>query len=131
MWSSKRQTSASRSTAEAEVIAVASAVFGEAIPVLQLWETVLQRHVDLIIHEDSQATIQVVERGYSNKLRHITRTHKVNLGSLSDLLQEKGIKIQYVESAKQAADIFTKALETIKWPNAIELLNIKAPANPP
>jgi len=87
--------------------------------------------VDLIINEDNQATIQVVERGYSSKLRHITRTHKVNLGSLCELLQEKGIKIQYVESAKQAADIFTKALEPIKWPNALELLNIKASANSP
>jgi hypothetical protein len=131
MWSSKRQTSVSRSTTEAEVIAMASAVFGEAIPVLQLWETVLGRPVDLIIHEDNQATIQVVERGYSSKLRHITRTHKVNLASLRELLQEKGIKIQYVESAKQAADIFTKALEPIKWPNALELLNIKASANSP
>jgi hypothetical protein len=130
MWSSKRQTSVSRSTTEAEVIAVASAVFGEAIPVLELWETVLQRPVDLIIHEDNQATIQVVERGYSSKLRHITRTHKVNLGSLSEVLQDKGIKIQYVETTKQAADIFTKALEPIKWPNAIGLLNIKASANP-
>ena len=130
MWSSKRQTSVSRSTTEAEVIAMASAVFGEAIPVLQLWETVLQRPVDLIIHEDNQATILVVERGYSSKLRHITRTHKVNLGSLSELLLDKGIKVQYVESAKQAADIFTKALEPLKWPNAIELLNIKASANP-
>ena len=34
MWSSKRQTSTSRSTTEAEVIAMASAVFGEAVPVL-------------------------------------------------------------------------------------------------
>jgi len=110
---------------------MASAVFSEAIPVLQLWETVLERPVDLIIHEDNQATILVVERGYSSKLRHITRTHKINLGSLSELLQDNGIKLQYVESAKQAADIFTKALEPIKWPNATELLNIKASAGLP
>ena len=64
MWSSKRQTSVSRSTTEAEVIAMASAVFGEAIPVLQLFETVLERQVNLIIQEDNQATIKVVERGY-------------------------------------------------------------------
>ena len=124
MWSSKRQTSTSRSTTEAEVIAMANAVFGEAIPVLQLWELLLQRPVDLIIHEDNQATIQVVGQGYSSKLRHITRTHKINLGSLSEVLQQKGIKVQYIETTQQAADIFTKALEPMKWPNAIKLLNI-------
>ena len=125
MWLSKRQTSTSSSTTEAEVIAVANAVFGEAIPVLQLWETVLGRPVELVIMEDNQATIQVVNRGYSAKLRHILRTHKINLGSLKELLTENDIKLQYIESAKQSADVFTKALEPIKWPNALELLNMK------
>ena len=54
---------------------MANAVLGEAIPVLQLWELILQHPVDLIIHEDNQETMQVVEQGYSSKLRHITRTH--------------------------------------------------------
>ena len=84
-WSSKRQSATSRSTTEAEVIAMASAVFGEALPVLQLWQTVLERSVEMVIHEDNQATIQVVHQGYSSKLRHIARTHKVNLGSLREL----------------------------------------------
>jgi len=112
----------SRSTTEAEVIAMASAVFGEAIPVFQFFETVLEHQVDLIIQEDNQATIKVVENGYSSKLRHISRNHKVNLGSLSEILQQRGMKLQYVETDKQAADIFTKALEPMKWPNAIGLL---------
>ena len=58
MWSSKRQTSTSRSTTEAEVIAMASAIFGEAIPVLQLFETLLGRRVNLEVCEDNQATMQ-------------------------------------------------------------------------
>ena len=103
---------------------MASAVFGEAIPVLQLFERILERPVELIIHEDNQATIKVVEAGYSPKLRQISRTHKVNLGGLSEILTERGIKVQYIESAKQAADIFTKALEPLKWPNAINLLGM-------
>ena len=103
---------------------MANAAFGEAIPVLQLWEKILERPVDLIIHEDNQATIKVLENGCSSKLRHVSRTHKVNLGGLSEILQQKGIKMQYVESIKEAADIFTKALEPLKWPNALDLLNV-------
>ena len=30
----------------------------------------------LVIHEDNQAAILVVKKGYSPKLRHISRTHK-------------------------------------------------------
>ena len=103
---------------------MASAVFGEATSVLQLFDKILERPVELIIHEDNQATMKVVEAGYSNKLRHISRTHKVNLGSLREILDQKGIKLQYIETSKQAADIFTKALEPLKWPNAIQLLGM-------
>ena len=35
------------------------------------------------------------------------------------------MKLQYVETDKQAADIFTKALEPLKWPNAIGLLGMQ------
>ena len=43
---------------------MASAVFGEAIPVSQLFEKILERPVEFIIHEDNQATMKVVEAGY-------------------------------------------------------------------
>ena len=119
MWSSKRQTSTSRSTTEAEVIAMASAIFGEAIPVLQLFETLLGRKVNLEVCEDNQATMQVVQRGYSAKLRHITRTHKVNLGSLAEFFEDPHNVLKYTETTQQVADIFTKAVEGSKWQNAI------------
>ena len=125
MWSSKRQTSTSRSTTEAEVIAMATAVFSEALPVMQLWETILERKIETIVCEDNQATIQVVQRGYSQKLRHISRTHKVNLGSLAEVFQDSHTKLRYTESSKQCADIFTKALEPHAWDNAIGLLEMK------
>ena len=35
-----------------------------------------------------KATILVAKKGYSPKLRHIVRTHKVNLGSIAEQLEE-------------------------------------------
>lgn len=102
-WLSKRQTSTSRSTTESEVISLAHSVFTEGIPALGLWEVLLQRTVELQVHEDNQATILVVRKGFSPELRHISRTHKVNLG-------ERNIDLRYVDTNEQAADIFTKAL---------------------
>ena len=125
MWSSKRQTSTSRSTTEAEVIAMASAIFGEALPVLGLWETLLGRKIKSDVCEDNTATIQVVQKGYSAKLRHITRTHKVNLGSLSEVFEDGQVNLRFTETAKQCADVFTKALEANKWPNALDLMQLR------
>ena len=76
-------------------------------------------NLELVIHEDNQATILV-------KLRHIRRTHNVNLGCISEQLAPgSGISIQYVDTNLQAADIFTKALPPQKWDNALKLLGIR------
>ena len=75
--------------------------------------------------EDNQATILVVRKGYSPKLRHISRTHKVNLSCLSEAFAEGGISIEYVDTKEQAADIFTKSLQPQKWGAALNLLGMR------
>ena len=124
MWLSKRQTSTSRSTTESEVVALAASLFSEALPALTYWETVLNRDVHLEIFEDNQATIRVVKKGYSAKLRHISRTHKIDISSIFEIIELDNIEIIYCKTDDQAADIFTKALAPLKWPNALSLLGI-------
>ncbi|CAE7856329.1 unnamed protein product [Symbiodinium microadriaticum] len=97
----------------------------EALPALQLWQTILDYPIELVIHEDNQATILVAKKGYSPKLRHIACTHKVNLGSIAEVLDEDDVKLHYVETNSQAADIFTKALAPQKWDNALRLLGMR------
>ncbi len=46
---------------------------------------------------------------------HISRTHKVNLGSLSEVMFKANMCLEYVDTAEQAADIFAKALPIDKW----------------
>jgi len=124
-WSSKRQTSTSRSTTEAEVVSLASALFSEGLPMMSLWDMLTGRKILLKVEEDNQATIKVVLKGYSPKLRHILRTHKVNLGSIKEVFDEDSAIIEYIVTTEQAADIFTKALAPLKWHNALQLLNVK------
>ena len=124
-WVSKRQTSTSRSTTESEVISLAHSLYQEGIPSLQLWELLLGRSITLRVFEDNQATILVVKKGYSSKLRHITRTHKVNLSCLSEVFKDDTAVIEYIVTDEQAADIFTKALPPHKWPAALTLLGIR------
>ena len=85
---------------------------------MSLWDTILGRKIELEIMEDNQATIKVVEKGYSSKLRHILRTHKVNLSSIKEVCDNDAVGLQYVNALEQSADIFTKALEPQKWANA-------------
>ena len=126
-WVCKKQTSVSRSTTESEVI---HSLFLEALPALSLWETLLGRSVVLEVLEDNQATIIVVRKGYSPKLRHIQRTHRVNLASLKEVFDKDSVELSYVETDKQAADIFTKALEPQKLGAALKMLGIETEAPP-
>ena len=73
--------------------------------------------LELVIHENNQATILVVKKGYSPKLRHISRTHKGNLGCISEQLAP--------DTNQRAADIYTKALPPQKWDNAFKVLGIR------
>jgi len=124
VWISRKQTYTSRSTTESEIVAMAGALFGEALPTLDLWDMLLKRPMTLEVMEDNQATIKIVRKGYSMKLRHINRTHKVNLGGLKEVFDDDNVVLSYVETHSQAADIFTKALQPIRWDNALKLLGI-------
>ena len=131
-WICKKQTATSRSTTEAEIVALAFALFSEALPTIGLWELILGRPVKLVIMEDNEATIKIAKAGYSLKLRHLTRHQKVNIGTIAEVLDNELVEIPHCPSAKQAADILTKALPPAKWPAALDLLHIeqREPANP-
>ena len=129
-WVSKRQTSTSRSTTESEVVSLAYSLYQEGLPALQLWEKLLGRTVTLRVLEDNQATILVIRKGYSPKLRHITRTHKVNLSGLSEVFRDDSAELEYCKTDVQAADIFTKALPPQKWGPALRLLGIRVDLPP-
>ena len=123
-WICKKQTAVSRSTTEAEVISLAYSLFAEALPTLQLWCTLLGREVDLEVLEDNEATIKIVKKKGSAKLRHVTRTHRVNLASTYDVFEDPHVDIMYVNTKEQAADIFTKALPPQSWDHALRLMGL-------
>ena len=58
---SKRQTSRAFSTAEAEIVAYALGLRTEGLPGLDLWETILQRRVRLLVWEDNKSTEQILD----------------------------------------------------------------------
>ena len=121
---SKKQTATSKSTAESELVSLSLSLFDEALPMLNLWQTVAGEKMHLVIEEDNEATIKIVLKGFSPKLRSLARTHRVSIGAIHDILQQDDVSIEHVATEDQAADIFTKALEPQKWGNALALLGM-------
>jgi hypothetical protein len=127
-WICKKQTAVSRSTTEAEVISLAHSLFTEALPTLQLWCQILGRDVHLEVLEDNEATIKIIRKSGSAKLRHVTRTHKINLASTYEQFKDPHVSLQYVNTKEQVADVFTKALPPQAWDHALRLMGVLYPA---
>ena len=84
---SKKQGCVSHSTSEAEVVALNSIVRTMLIPSLDLWETILKKKVLPIVYEDNQATAKIIRSGKFEKLRHVDRTHGVQLSFITEQLR--------------------------------------------
>ena len=76
---SKKQPCASHSTPEAEIVAADLAIRTQGLPALQLWDMVLERLLRLLFQEGNQATIQILKIQKNPTLRHLNRTHRVNV----------------------------------------------------
>ena len=126
-WGSKHKGATARSTCEAEIISLDSGVFGEAVPMQDLFDLVLNRPISLVCQQDNASVIQMVHGGYSARLRHLKKVHRLNLSASYELFNDPQVTLQYIKSALQRADPFTKALEPCKWTAAPELLNIQPP----
>jgi hypothetical protein len=63
----------------------------------------------LMIMEDNDGVIKMCIKGRSPNMRHVGRTHRVDLDWLFERIREDpGISIQYINTKGQIADIFTK-----------------------
>ena len=94
------------------MVAMSNAVKGTGIPTASLWESILGRKMDLVLFEDNTAMIKVVKNGISPNLRHLNRTHGVSIAATSSLLHDGQFRIEYLESKKMKADIFTKGFNS-------------------
>lgn len=120
---SKKQSCVSHSTPEAELVAADLAIRTEGLPALQLWDKALGREAHLDFEEDNQAAIRIMESGKSNNIRHLARTHRVDLAWLHEQVVYGAAVLRYCDSNKMAADIFTKAFSSAeKWGDVCKLI---------
>jgi len=108
----KRQTCISHLTPEAEIVAADHAVRTAGLPNLELWESLLQRKLRLCFKEDNEATSRTVDTGKSSALRHIGRTHRVDLAALHETNSKGDMNTKCCPTDYICVDVFTKHLPT-------------------
>ena len=77
----------------------------------------------MIVFEDNDAVIKIVQRGRTERFRHVPRTHRIDLDFVVDILEkDPGLCIRYISTKAQVADIFTKGQFTsFQWKALLKL----------
>ena len=80
----------------------------------------------LYVFEDNEAVIEMIMKGRSPTMRHVSRTHRVALDWLFDRINlDSKIQIKYIDTKNQLADILTKGNFTRdEWNHLLNLFNI-------
>ena len=125
-WSSRKQQSVARSTPEAEAIAMSGAMFSEAINVQTFMQHLLSCNVPTTYHQDNEAVIRILASGYSAKLRHSGRVHRINIAAMSEQLASENVTAVYCHTQEQIANGFTKAIPPAEWNHMLQQLGMHA-----
>lgn len=109
VWSSRRQNCVALSTAESEYVALSEAV-SELVWLVQILKDI-GIHVDqpTVIYEDNQSAIKIAS-GQTKKTKHID----IKYHFVREKVNEKLVKILYIDTQKQLADLLTKPLTNAK-----------------
>eukprot|EP00959_Pyramimonas_sp_CCMP1952_P465372 9488179-Pyramimonas_sp.AAC.1 len=125
---SQRQTCASHSALEAEIVAADLALRKELLAALPLWEILLDRPVRCLFLEDNQAVCEVIRAGGSMKLMHLPRTHRIDASVVSEQLSRGLVQLQCERTQNEAADIGTKRfVDPMAWVKDLYIVNIVTP----
>jgi len=111
-WSSKKQTSVTLSSTEAEYISGAHAA-KEAIWLRQLLsELSLDTSSPTILHINNQSTIMIAKNPeFHDHMKHID----IHYHFLWQVIKDKMVELQYIPTREQVADALTKGLPPMSF----------------
>ena len=110
-WCSKRQLSVSKSSTEAECIALSLAT-REAVWLRRLLENIgLKQKTPSLLYEDNQGAMELSK----NPKFHNRTKRDVSFHFVREKVNSKAIKVSYCPTERMLADIMTKALTKVKF----------------
>ena len=120
-YESKKQNLVATSTYEAEYIGLASAA-KDCIYWVSFYETIGYKVAPPVIHCDNQSAIYAAHgQSTHSKAKHID----VRYHFIKDLVAKERIKVEFIPSSGQIADLFTKSLERKSHFLLVESLNLQ------
>jgi hypothetical protein len=105
MWGSRKQTTVALSSAEAEYVAL-SVASSEAWWLKKILSNFHIKTNEVILHEDNEPAIKNAHNPEVRKIKQLD----LKKYFVKDKLKDQIIKIVYVSSTDQIADMFTKCL---------------------
>ena len=123
-WSSKRQTSTSCHTCEAETVSLATCLRQQGIPVQELLVRLMGEDIHVHVMEDNTACISAITKGYSLALRYLKRTQRIDLGFLHEVLNSENYHLEKVDTKVHKGDFFTKPLSLPAFREGLERIGI-------
>jgi len=80
----------------------------------------------LIIAEDNEAVIKIIKKARSMALRHLPRTHRIDVQWLFEVCSHPRVRMLYVNTKQQVADLMTKALNNPQtWDHLLDIAQIR------
>jgi hypothetical protein len=111
-WCSRKQTFVALSTAEAEYIAICMTV-REAVWLRKLLAGLFGQMMDpTVIHCDNQSCVKLLE----NPISHDSTKHvEIKYHYICDMVQRKEVRVEYLPTDEQIANVLTKPLAKSKF----------------
>ena len=107
-WQSRKQSSIARSTPEAEMIAFASALYGETLHVQELLTQLFETDINVKLEQDNDAVLKIISNKSSVKLRHCSRVHRVNICETPE--KENTLELRHCKSEFQRGNSLTNTM---------------------
>ena len=129
---SKKQTSVSKSTPEAEIVALDHGVAKEGMPLAQLWQFAIGQGTGMPVTvncmEDNEAACRIIITGNNPNMRYMSRTQRIDISWLNEVYNEQIFRFVACPSHYQGADILTKAcVDKVTWGRNLQTLGMFNP----
>lgn len=130
-WHSRTQQATTRSTPEAEVVALDGGTFGSAAALSTFWEAIVRHEFKTDSYTDNEGGRCAVKKGSSKKLAYLRKHQRVSIGALAEFYRCPNNQLKRTPSNNNPVDVLTKPLEHGAHWMCIAMLGLGVFENPP
>ena len=92
----------------------------------EIWQTLIPE-IRLEIYEDNAAVLAIISKGFSPKLRRLSKTHRIIVASTCDVINDShDVHASCIDTNSQKADIVTKGLPHQNYASSVGAITVRA-----